>query len=557
MKQLTLKYMGVGLLALAVVSGCGKKGDDDDSPAAPAAGTTGVTPASGDTVAVTGQLVLNAQGLAAEQRQVLLFTMLAGKIFSAPAKVDVDADGRFSVNVDAQNGKLAAVKTAMAQSPIDKAPLKSAFPEYANDIDGMSDEQLKTNLQNMITQMEAQGGPQYLLISYAVSGDPLAEAKSFQFIGLPTGGKNVMVLPGDALKGNLGLGSITGSGDDATTELKADDSVFALDNNALTQLASLGQTLKMVKNFWVNKTADGTKTNLEAQPFFAWQGKIADIGASGSAPAALKYTGYGMYVKFNSQEVNFETMCPSSGTPSQSVQLYPPADIKWQTMNYDGTLSAGKTFGTAAPLNNGQTSRQDQNGKSVCNGSESGFYARDDGNGDYMLNWGTGGSLQGKVPAGFWDFKLASASKGQFDLSAGYPVDDSGNAKVLVPQLTLTKSGDNVTHMSVKFAVFNTVTNTYEQATDLSLFKKMATDIAMSVSISNGNGADEHRGQAEGSDGDAKDIVLTWDGATLNGAIGAAYQKPIAADYSASGQVVSFAISYVIGGSSYRFEFRP
>ncbi len=559
MKARLQSGLAVGSLVLLAFA-CGKKksaGDETDTSA------PGVSGKVGDSVSLSGQLNLAAANLGfnadSTQRQILYFMLVGGEVFDAPTKVVVDANGKFTASVSAVNKKLVSIKAALEQSPIDKAALKEALPEHAADIDAAPDAELKSALQDLVDKMDAAGGPQYLLVSYVPSGDALEEAKSFQFIGLPSSGQNVMVFPADGLKGNLNLGKISGSGDNATAELKANSSVFAMDDNAIVQLASIGQTLKVVKNYWVNKDENG-KVAVEAEPFFAWQAKLSDIVDGGSAAAAPVYSGYGLYVKVNGfTSVNFDALCPTgpNGTPTQKLTLAPPADVSWATSNWQGTLNPATVLNEASPFNNEQTSRQSQNGKSVCMGNATGFYGRDDGNGSYMFNWGTGGSLQSAVPAGFWDFKLDGTSKGKFDVSSGYPVDADGKAKVYVPRVSITKSGENVSGIDVKFAVYNAATKTYDDVSDVALFKKMAADISISVSISNGNGADEHRGVMGRSDSE-NEVNMVWDGAVVKGSIDAAYQKAIASDWNSSnGKITSIAVSYVIGTSNYRFEYRP
>lgn len=555
--KITKKLILLGTICLAM--NCSKKDDDDEAPAS----SPGLKESSSETeVIMAGQLSVasltdDSYGLLASTRQILIFTLLGGAVNDAPTKVAVNDDGTFSLNLGKTNTKLASAKTAIASSPIDKTALKKAFPSAAKYIDAMTDAELKEELTSMIEKTDQLGGPQFVIVSYIPSGDALAEAKSFQFIGLPTGGKNLMVFPASEFKGDIGLGTISGSGDDATAELKASGDYFKFGDSGITQLASVGQTLKSVKNYWINKTADGDQVNLEGQPFFAWNAKFSDIVDGGSAASAPTYGGYGMYVSLNSMtDLNFSKSCPASGSPTQSIKLIPPGDIPWVTISNDGSKTANKTITASAPFDNSSPSQQTQNGSTVCNGTGTGFYLRDDGDGDYMSNWGTGGSLAGKVPEGYFEFKLDDVSKGQFDLSAGYPVDDNGNAKVYVPRISLTKSGSNVTAVNVKFAVYNSAKSAYEDVTDVGTYKKIASSFGISVSILNGSGSDERRGSiGEGGE----DITVAWnDDGSMTGAIKSAYQVPLASAYEGNeGKIFSVAYSYKIGTSNYRWEFRP
>jgi hypothetical protein len=422
--------------------------------------------------------------------------------------------------------------------------LKKAFPQYANDIDGMTEEELRQGLKEMVDQLAAQGGSQYILVSYVPGGSALDEARSFQFIGLPTSGSNdVIVIPGESVKGNLDLGQIG-----------ADSDVFDLDDNAINQLATVGQTLKTVKNYWANrnpKASDGVTSR--AEPFFMWTTTFANLQA-GATPAQFDYSGWGTYVKVENDSLNFDAFCPSSGTPTQAITFVPPADVIWGQKDNSGQISNPKTLNAATPFDNGQPSRMSQNGKSVCNGSATGFYARQDEANQYMLNWGTGGSIQGEIPKGFWQLKLDSSNIGNHDLSAGYPIDANGKTKVYVPKVNVTKSGDNLATVNVQWYIYNTASASYEALTSLELFKKLGSDIAISVSIGNGNGADERRAVVGRSDGN--DFSIDWSGNNLVATMPAEYQRPLSSQWGQSGKITGIMIQYKIGSTTYNFSFR-
>ncbi|NDE15375.1 hypothetical protein EBZ80_10635 [bacterium] len=541
-----------------VLTACGKKSRSSSEESNSTGGLT-----------VTGQLQL-ASTLALDgtfARQVVYFKILSGRVEGAPQKVSVAADGTFSFNVETENAKATAAKNAITQSPVDRAALKVAFPEYASQIDGMTDEQIIEGLRSYVDELVSHGGPQYVMVSYvpSASGDALAEAESFQFIGLPTGGANVVALPADSVKGDVALGAIAaGTGDDATASLKADGNVLNLSDSAITQLANISQTLKLVKNYWVNKSSDGTMAYVDAQPFFAWQGHFSDLVDGGSSASAPAYSGYGMYVQLRNSDLAINSVCPASGTqqspvaPVTNLTLFPPASVPL-TSTTNGVTTTIKTLDPSHPFNNLQAYQSSQNGKTICGGADTGFYGRFDGDGQWMLNWGTSGSIGNAVPAGWWSYKEDGSLKGSFDLSAGYPIDDNGHAKVLVPRVSVTKDGSNkVTGIRATFAVFNGATGTYEDASDLTVFKKMSSELMLSLSLVNGSGGmDEIYGGVGQSNGA---LTVAWDssGTALETSVPAAHQGELASGWSNNtGKVVAIAASYVVGGSTYRFEFRP
>lgn len=532
-----------------------------------ASATPGVTKATGDTLAVSGVLALTGTGLQLadeKPRKVLYFSLVGGSVNDAPVVVDVDAKGKFALKISKVNAKIAAAKAALKQSPIDRAALKVAFPEYTKDIDAGTEDNLKSGLGELVTSIDAQGGPQYVLVSYVPGDDSAVEAASFRFVGLPTTGKNVMVFPGDALKGDLSLGKISGTDEDSTAELKADSSVFDFSSNQIAQLASMGQTLKAVRNYWMNKSADGSRVNFDSQPFFAWKAKVSGLSESAyTAADAQIYSGYGMYIKANNlTDATFDELCPAGGTssnpatPIKSLTLAPPAKVYRTQTDSKGTVTKMDTpFSAATPMDNSSVTRNSQNGQSVCNGM-SGFYLRDDskyGAGQMMINWGTGGSLDGPVPKGLWDLKLDGKMKARFDMSAAFPVDQDGNSKVPIPVVKITKSGDNLTKMTFQFAVYRPEKKAYEVMDDLTLFTKMASNITANVSVGNGSGMDEKRGTVGSKDDNG--VTVKLDGNTLTAVPGAASQLPISGEWGKKGTIVSLGVSYKIGSSSYNFSW--
>jgi len=514
---------------------------------------------SDNTFKVTGQLAI-ATGLVESQRQILSFSLLGGQILDQPTKVTVDGDGKFSMNAAKTNVLIEAAKKALTQSPIDREGLIKAFPQYATEIKSISEDQMREYFSELVAQSEAQGGPQLIVVSYLPGGSALDEAKTFQFIGLPTGGSNdVIVIPGDSVTGDIALGKINpGSGDKATSELKADTSVFSLDQSSITQLASIGQTLKVIKNYWANRTGSANDVSSRAEPFFMWNDTILHA-QQGSQPSDLRYSGWGTYVAVTTNSIDFDKLCPagsgpSYGTPTQSITFTPPSAVTWGQMGNDGQISNPQQMGPNHPFNNGQTTQTNQNGKMVCNGGQTGFYARNDGGGRYMLNWGTGGSIQGVIPNGFWSLKLDDKSLGDHDFSAAFPLDSNNKPKVLVPSVKISSEGANLKAITVTWQVYNSVTSAYEEVTDVKLFQKMSAEVSISVSVGNGNGNDERRGVAGRKS--QNDFEVKWTGTKIQADMPEAFRLPFSSNWGEQGKITSIMVSYKIGSSTYNFGFR-
>ena len=126
----------------------------------------GVTPATGDTLTISGSLALTGLSLAdAPAQKVLLYTLLGGKPIKMPKAVDVDDKGVFNLDISKADDILRLLKEALAASPVDRAKMKDALPGMAADIDQVPEEDLLRILPGFIKHQEALGGPQYVLIS--------------------------------------------------------------------------------------------------------------------------------------------------------------------------------------------------------------------------------------------------------------------------------------------------------------------------------------------------------------------------------------------------------
>jgi hypothetical protein len=104
----------------------------------------------------------------------------------------------------------------------------------------------------------------------------------------------------------------------------------------------------------------------------------------------------------------------------------------------------------------------------------------------------------------------------------------------------------------VQWYIYNTSTASYVAVSDLTVFKKMASQIAISVSIGNGNGVDDKRavvGRTEGND-----LTIAWADKTLAASLPAQYQLPFGTQWGEANKIGAIMVSYSVGTSTYNFS---
>lgn len=523
-------------LALSVAAfSCGGSGGDE--PAAPAP-----TPRAEGMVSISGTLNLSLNlSAAATTQRVLLFSLEKGTVTQAPKVVDVTADGTFSVAVPKAGETRTKLEQALAGTTIDRAAVKALLPEHASEIDSMPEGELRTELETILADSVI---PTYLLVAMEASGDKVAEADSFRFIGMPTGGENLLNLPVDSLKGDLALGTISESGDEAVSTKVADGTNFNLSSTAIEELATLSDALKSVKNYWMNTDAQG-RAPVEITPFFMWkQTSLENVENKFIAPSAPEFTGTGFYLKVRDVGVGFGDICPASLTGQTPLTFVPPAVI---------TTANGERSPTSPFSNAGTLTRSEQYDGIACGGS-GGFYVRNDepgneANRNLMVNWG---GIEGILPAGYWKLKVSGITKGTFDLKASFPLDANGKPKVYIPAFRVVTSGGIIQQVDAKFYLYDQDAATFLQVTDATALDKIVHSIGIDISYTGGAAKpDDHiNAEPDATTGSVfKDGMVSF---PLS-----AEQKTLLRGSDSAQHLGYLGMSYGIGPNSYRMELRP
>ena len=562
MKNKSIRF-GISIFtALSLASACSaKKSSTPEDTAEPTASTEpGVTTNTGNSLAVAGKLnlALGLRGLGfsladSTTKGVVLFTLdYTSKLASPPTAIAVSDDGSFTIPIE--RNRLEKLESAIVGGVVNRTIAKEIFPQYATEIDSMSDAELVEGLTEEIDAMKKHPDMRYVLVSYDISGDKEAEAKSMQFIGLPTSGSALKLLPGDALKGDLNLGLITGSGDEATSTLTAADSL-ELSSSVLEEMAGASQTLKFLKNVWMNPDSKA-----EVTPWFSYtNADVASTVNKFTTPSGIVYTGGGYYIKPVDIGATWGEVCPPnpanasdktgttySATPAKIVKWYPPIDLLSST--------SGETFGPTNPYTNagGSYQRQDQYGETSCAKASTvggGMYTRASAESDTDFQLQLGDYIKGKTPEGLWRLKVDATEQGRWDLSAAAPYDKDGDPVIYVPAIkVITDSAGMATGFQAKFYFYDKATKAFREALDTAGVESLVHSFNM-----DGGYSLTHTG------GDLSVHDITIADGIVSGALPAADQAiyPCPADPSSVQCINKLGFSYFIGNISYRMSINP
>lgn len=518
-------------MSMIVASGCGKKSDStvetDTSESSP-----GVTSAEGNDLALTGVLAISDLGLTAAEKGVLVFQFSQGGVLGKPVALDLDADGKFKASIPKSDQ---AVEFLVAQLKVERAArdwagmLEAVKEVMAGDADkltveqlqGMSDDQLEEGVGELVASLK-DAGRMTLLVAYDKSGDVKAEAQSFRFISMETAsGKNLSGIPNNGLKGNINFGSITGSTSDVKSEVKAAD---ALDLGAavIENLADFSRMLKAVKNDYMN-------SKWAVEPFYFWRSGVAnqsEVIDAWSDISKSTYHGYGFYVP----SVGDQGLSQADVCGGKTIELIPPTSLTLKDdQNNLRTITKFSNAGTS--VGSGDT----------CSGGTD-YYARKDerdGEISYMLNFGTGGSIQ-ESPEGLWSMKVSDAEVGTFDLATSIPVDANKKPLVFLPQVKFNSSNGQIVSADIELYYWNGTA--YSKVTDLDPVRRLFKDFG--AAINNDTSRAKVSLQADGTLKALFDSSETDDGEAKN--------PPVAVNSITQG----FAVYYQIGSNSYRMEYR-
>lgn len=518
------------MTSVLATGSCSEKDDDDkDETETTVSSTPSVTPSTEGTLSMSGSLAISGTTLADTETGLLAYKMIGTNVAGAPEEIELAADLSFTYDVERSAEALEIAKTAVDSGEIED----DQFAAIAA-VMGVTEDQLKEyysqDAAGVIGAVEEQigfaevQGSSAILIAYDKSGDKVEEAKSFRFIGMTAEDSLLSLLPVGDLIGNVSLGAVavTSDSDDAVSELEAGDAVD-IDAADLRSMAQADDVLKAVRNNYMN-------TAWKAEPFFLWLSDVDALSAvesDFSLPTAQEYQGAGFYVGAQTDtSFTYEEICHATEGSRKILEFVAPSKV---------TLVVGQEEKRVTTISNaGTVSGETQGENRVCMGSTTGFYAREDAENRFMLNYGAGGALQGDIPAGIWTLNIDGEKAGSFDLASAKPFDADDKPRVFIPAIKMTKSGGNYTGMSVK--LYSWTGSEFEAITDFTAVQRLTRDWDFTVTTISDN-------QEMGRD----DEVVFGD----DGVMSVEYSDPASAT-----DVRALSVSYVIGSSTFRFEIR-
>lgn len=438
----------------------------------------GVKPHDGPKVSIVGALALETALTGGDENDtVVAIPVIDGKFDVGIAiKAKLDAKGAFKLEMERGSSKKEEL-----QGYLDGDKLKSGAREQLAktkpDLGEMSDAEIIALIKSSIEKYKDSpyaGERAYVIVSMKASGDRVAEAASFRFIGLSTGAGPMILFPAKVAKGDMSLGKITPKGDSAVAALKADDKSFDLSAQTIANMASTSNALKTVKNVWMN--AD-PKTGVEIlpTPSFTWGTATSDSAEGHNDVAKFQYGGFSSYISLFKTKISLASACAADEDDRTILGIYPPVEV---------VDSLGDTYGPATPRTNAgalsEPLASEGGGERQRCMVGSAYVAGNDYLKGEVEQLGLIGTYEGaETPTGLWLLKKATTTLAYFDLAITDPRDADGVPRIFIPSLTwdVEESTGKITAYHVAFNVWNPATKKYERITDVEAFERIRTEI--------------------------------------------------------------------------------
>jgi len=276
----------------------------------------------------------------------------------------------------------------------------------------------------------------------------------------------LLFLPADKLRDRkLNLGLIQAEGDMAVPVHVIRNREWTLTPAQLSLLAKNGTGFKNVKNLVVNYDA-GNGITYTLRPDFHWEGSYAGMKNGFSYPT--KYTHYNFQMDTNSPEIIMDMICGTNGVSKAALQLFPPAGT---------SITAGNppmVYNLNTPM---------ANNNAICSPTPDGFIeARDE---DFFatsryghISYAFGSSLlTDPIPGGYWQYRVDSILRAQFDEGMTAPKAPDGMVNGLIPAIHANRDANGkITSFDMKwYQRDESDPKKYTEITDLSLLASLVS----------------------------------------------------------------------------------
>jgi hypothetical protein len=546
-----------------------KSGDSSNKTDEDESGTDSTTDEAGfeksaDDVTYSGQLNLSGYSLAASEYDIVAFRLENGTLSDKlPMKaIALKEDGSFdaTIGVGGQGGSGGgddSQKYVKADGSIDRDAVKRDNPDHASEIDGMTDEQLKTELSKDHEGEGGEGGgngPKDISWALVLRNKTLDAtdkmASLVRFIGVSSGDANLFGMRVSDMKpgAKVTMGAVNPSTGIAQKSLDDMSGEFA-DAAALNSAKEISRTnkaLQTLSNVYANvDTKTGSKWGF--QPFFSFGGQLSKIKNAFSTGPDTSYMDMGVYINIDDPRIDFDKVC---GTSAGLYQIVPPEDVE----------HGGVVNGPNNPISNAgrgaiSTTQSGENGTRECSnsyGATNGMlfvrHFTKEGR-RFLMNT----TVDGLPPEGIWKIKYDGQQLAQFNLSPATPIDQDGKPLVYVPSVKVTvDSTHHVKKVEVKFLVYeNGAYRELNGQGDMAAFRKVVTQIGFGMDDHDGTSSNNQRKEKYGQ------IGFPQSGNIFSKEI--TDESWLFGDQTSTSELVagSITVDYDMYGNRYRFDFRP
>ncbi|HEB81367.1 MAG TPA: hypothetical protein ENJ11_00735 [Gammaproteobacteria bacterium] len=328
-----------------------------------------------------------------------------------------------------------------------------------------------------------------LLLVNSKATQPQDKVVAYITMASSTTGDSVVSLPVSHANSSIDLGNVSPNAsysDEASGEQSAEDLAvdFSASLESLLARAKFDDAYKNLVNEYLNTSR---RTWWRAQVQFEWYGGGDPSIFASSAPtdiSAYRYDGYRVYFDNNSTEMDFSRLCDKTDT----LEIAPPSPVTIIDQ-YSGNTTIG-TIDTSTPADNGAVAVNggDPNYCYDAVNSEMAFSANS-GSSGVFFGVPVGMLLQDNPPDGWWTVRLNSTQKAVFELGAMKPVDTSGKPEVFLPLPSFTVDGaGKITGISVTWMEYNG--STY-QAVNVSEVDDLVADSFIEIGYDGGGSGTE------------------------------------------------------------------
>lgn len=559
-----------GLIALGIVGcfahACNKKSSNSPSGQPPPVGTEtgtsgGDTSSATDTgtdndttenrLTVTGQLSLELNLNTAPTKGIVLYQLDGKSEVIGKTLIDVDANGNF--NAEIQRDRSASIAKVIENGVVNRQLAKELFPTHQAAIDSATDQEIIEHFSEALNEMKENPTLRYVLISYDKSGDVEAEAASMQFIGLPTASSSLKMLPGDRLKGDLALGKIAGSGDEATSTLTAVDSV-ELPPSVIEEMAGASQTLKILKNDWMNQSGAAIVT-----PWFGYVTRDQEAAVNKFVTPTKTGTIFGggsYYIHPHDIGATFGELCPPNPTNPEDVSENPYDATPAKVVTWHPPKDLDANFGPAKPYSSlsAKYKRSEQYGEIQCgkagqDPAGGNLYMRASSEDATEFQLQLGAKFEGPAPVGLWRLKVDNQEVGRWDLAAAVPYDKDSDPVIYVPALKVVTNNSGIaTAVEAKFYFYDKANKEFREVSDVAGLKSLVHSFNMDGKF--------NLNTAGGDLSVSKEQIEFGDDGIVRMELIDQYQVlfPCPSDNLSVQCIKNFGFSYFIGSISYRLS---